>query len=94
MYVRQRDWPEAPPRQCLGDRDIGTAQHRREEVNSGVDQFVRLAGFDRAFATDDQRHAGGFLVEHRLLIEPVRPGAFAMVAGEDDDGVVLLAGFP
>ena len=68
---------------------VGEVDQRRVEV----DQFGEAARRPRPDARtgDDQRHAGGLLVQAELLPHRVFAEVVAVVRGEDDDRVVLEA---
>jgi len=72
--------------------DGGKIAEGGENVGEGGEgAAVDLALID-AGASDDERDLGGFLPEGRLLDPAVRAHAFAMIGGEDDEGVAVQLG--
>ena len=72
-----------------GGLDAGEVEQGGEEVDAGAGEDVRGSGLDAGWVGDHERDAGGLFVEDSLLVEVVRALAVAVVAGEEDDGVVF-----
>ena len=75
-----------------GASDLGEVEHCRQNIGARVSEFIGEAGDSLARCTDNERDAGRFFVENGFLIKAVGAGAFAVVGGEDDEGIVFEAG--
>ena len=77
------------------DRKAGEIKEGGKNVESGRYKVfaVNGAGFCDASLGDDEGDAQGFVVEDLFLVPVVRGNAFAVVAGEEDESVLLVVGF-
>ena len=85
------DGGHAPPLDPLGDLDAGQVADRRIEV-AEVDLGAPALPLGEARPGDDQGHADGVLVHVLLAVQAVAADRQPLVAREDDDRVVRLAG--